>query len=334
MKRRRRAFTLIELLVVVSILALLIAILLPSLAKAREFANRAVCSNNVRQTILSCTMYAQNNISYPAVLAPPTADTYEDNPQATATKHATAKMAEHVYYKNKAHAGDVMACLWLLVLEQQMTPKSFICKSDPYTSTPAAQYDSHGAKNYWYDNFGGNGHAKGPVVNPGGGGVGESYSMASPWHRRILTMWWNGSGTAGSDVPMMADMAPAKTMNKALPKTSARYRDPGQPQQNPGPYVYPNVRNSGNHAGDGQNVGYADDHVTWHNNPFVGDSGDNIYTVNGQAQVNPVTGTFDVTISGNNAIIDSRWKIGPAGSYDTVMLPVQDISNWRIKGGF
>jgi prepilin-type N-terminal cleavage/methylation domain-containing protein len=47
-RRSPRAFTLIELLVVVSILALLVAVLLPSLAKARDVARRAVCMVNFK----------------------------------------------------------------------------------------------------------------------------------------------------------------------------------------------------------------------------------------------------------------------------------------------
>jgi prepilin-type N-terminal cleavage/methylation domain-containing protein/prepilin-type processing-associated H-X9-DG protein len=58
---RRRAFTLIELLVVVSIIALLIAILLPSLSKARSMAKMATCSSNMRSLTLAVHAYANAN---------------------------------------------------------------------------------------------------------------------------------------------------------------------------------------------------------------------------------------------------------------------------------
>ena len=58
---RQKAFTLIELLVVVSIIALLIAILLPSLSKAREQAKIVACGSNLRQVGLGVTSYALEN---------------------------------------------------------------------------------------------------------------------------------------------------------------------------------------------------------------------------------------------------------------------------------
>lgn len=64
MKRKlycARAFTLIELLVVVSIIALLVAILMPALGKAREQARRTVCSMNVKAIGMGYIMYASDD---------------------------------------------------------------------------------------------------------------------------------------------------------------------------------------------------------------------------------------------------------------------------------
>jgi prepilin-type N-terminal cleavage/methylation domain-containing protein/prepilin-type processing-associated H-X9-DG protein len=54
----RVGFTLVELLVVISIIALLMAILLPALARAREQGKRIVCLNNLRQLTLAWMNYA------------------------------------------------------------------------------------------------------------------------------------------------------------------------------------------------------------------------------------------------------------------------------------
>jgi prepilin-type N-terminal cleavage/methylation domain-containing protein/prepilin-type processing-associated H-X9-DG protein len=59
--KKSRGFTLVELLVVISIIALLMAVLLPALSKARTQAKRIVCLSGLKQLVLGWMSYAENN---------------------------------------------------------------------------------------------------------------------------------------------------------------------------------------------------------------------------------------------------------------------------------
>ena len=73
---KREGFTLIELLVVISVIALTIAVLLPSLRMLKQHAEAVSCNSNIKQLVLGLTMYEDDNGTFPhalddTVLKPP-----------------------------------------------------------------------------------------------------------------------------------------------------------------------------------------------------------------------------------------------------------------------
>jgi prepilin-type N-terminal cleavage/methylation domain-containing protein len=80
--QKRNGFTLVELLVVISIIAILLAVLMPSLSKARDQARRIVCASQEKQLATGCFAYAMANNSR-------TPDTFLDQHDITGLYNTT-----------------------------------------------------------------------------------------------------------------------------------------------------------------------------------------------------------------------------------------------------
>jgi prepilin-type processing-associated H-X9-DG protein len=143
---------------------------------------------------------------------------------------------------------DVTAALFLLLKTQEIRPDVFLCPSvgtDPLPLPLTGQ------------NFPGRAHLNYSFVNPYPGPTASGYDLA-----KLL----RNSGGPAPEFPVAADMAPPQAGSMSVnPAANARLMRAG---------------NSPNHARDvgGQNVLFADGHVDWMSNPFVGVDSDQIYT--------------------------------------------------------
>jgi prepilin-type N-terminal cleavage/methylation domain-containing protein/prepilin-type processing-associated H-X9-DG protein len=136
-KRRNTAFTLIELLVVIAIIAILIGLLIPAVQKVREAAQRASCTNNLKQIGLAFHNYEGANGSFPPACQGPTGG-------ATGFSNPTVAWGWGVYILPYLEQGNLYNALNPTGRSMQsafaspaglaalQTPvKTFICPADP-----------------------------------------------------------------------------------------------------------------------------------------------------------------------------------------------------------
>lgn len=298
MKRKNgtKGFTLVELLVVIGIIALLISILLPSLNRARETANRVKCASNLRQIGQALLLYAnENRGAYPRTYYAAGSNCDLSN---------TGYNISNPFNTTSGNVGtnNVPAAMFLLLRTQDITSEVFTCPS------------STGEK----DDFGGGSNSSQNRSNFTNGSATStsiaknlSFSLAVPYPDSTgIGGGYRWSNSLTADFAVAADInpgiSPAATDNVAsgLLATTAASSDL-------------KLGNSNNHNKDGQNVLFGDGHAEFVSTCRVGANKDNIYTGGTGGSYSSTTGTGGLTTGAASGGL-------PRDGNDSCLLPTDD----------
>jgi prepilin-type N-terminal cleavage/methylation domain-containing protein len=215
--RQPKAFTLIELLVVIAIIAILAAMLLPALSRAKEKSRRAQCLNNIRQVGLGTTLYAGDNndrVFSPLNLGTAAAPNF--HPIALDANLLPSLQSVGLILKTNATAqNNVWSC----------PSRNFLPRQDPVTPTQIAiGYEYYGGITVWQNPAGTIQNAPSPVKL---GTAKSTWCLASEANAHFTPEGWGADGTvAGQTIrvphPRLGSQSPAGG-NVLLTDGSARW---------------------------------------------------------------------------------------------------------------
>ncbi|HOJ73338.1 MAG TPA: type II secretion system protein [Phycisphaerae bacterium] len=311
-QRKNRGFTLIELLVVVAIIALLISILLPSLARARELSKRTVCAANLKGTGTGFSTYAvANNDEWPIPAHKTTS-----NSGVTAVQYINRIGAKRGVL-NQPDAGETNSdslnvsttrAFWYLVRSGASSPKSFVCPS----SEDQPNTDDN-PQDYW--DFGRGDSDTDAVPNS----FEEGYKQCSYGYQVPFGKNGRPSPSVDQDMALAADKGPyGAWLEGRKDQPPAFSNDIPSSTSAPDDWKRWNSPNHGGAGeGEGQNVMYADAHVDFVMTPLAGAAKDNIYT---RWTSTTMANGYRDRVQGT-PITDANSKLAPLGSTDSFIYP-------------